>query len=93
VDTKAPLVTVTAVKQGAGYLIKARQQADDYKRKDADRVEVQLPDGTILELKQTAWGRFEGRWQPASPLGGPVTLRVVARDNALNQATSELVLP
>lgn len=93
VDTKAPLVEVTAVKQGTGYLIKARQKADDYKRKDADKVEVLLPDGTVMQLKMTAWGRFEGTWQPASPLAAPVTLRVVARDNALNQATQELVVP
>jgi hypothetical protein len=92
VDTRPPLVEVTAVKRGVGYVIKARQQADDHKRKDADRVEVLMPDGTILQLRQTAWGRFEATWQPASPLTAPVTLRVVARDNALNQSTTELVL-
>jgi hypothetical protein len=92
VDTRPPLVEVTAVKRGVGYVIKARQQADDHKRKDANRVEVLMPDGTILQLQQTAWGRFEAAWQPASPLTAPVTLRVVARDNALNQSTTELVL-
>lgn len=92
VDTRPPLVEVTAVKRGVGYVIKARQQADDHKRKDANRVEVLMPDGTLLQLQQTAWGRFEAEWQPASPLTAPVTLRVVARDNALNQSITELVI-
>jgi len=93
VDTKAPLVKLTAVPDGTGYAIKARQINDGEKRKDADRVEVVLPDGTVMRLKMTAWGVFEGRWEPAMQLVAPVTLKVVARDNALNQATSELVVP
>jgi len=93
VDTKAPLVKVTATADATGYVIKARQINDGEKRKDADRVEVVLPDGTVMRLKMTAWGQFEGRYEPATPLSAPVTLKVVARDNALNQATSELVVP
>ena len=92
VDTRAPLVALTATRQGRGYLLVARQRSDGEKRKDADRVEVVLPDGTIQRLTLTAWGRFEGTWIPAAPLTGPVTLKVVARDNALNQAVSELVV-
>ena len=92
VDTKAPLVKLTAVRDATGYAIKARQLDDGEKRKDADRVEVVLPDGTVMRLKMTAWGVFEGRWEPTTLLAAPVTLKVVARDNALNQATSELVV-
>lgn len=92
VDTKAPAVKVTATRDGTGYKLVARQQANGA-RKDADRVEVLLPDGTVLRLTMTKWGKFEGRWEPATPVSGPVTLRVVARDAALNQATSELVIP
>jgi len=92
VDTKAPLVKLTALRDATGVMIKARQINDGEKRKDADRVEVVLPDGTVMRLKMTAWGQFEGRWEPTTPLTAPVTLKVVARDNALNQATSELVV-
>lgn len=90
VDTKAPEVKITATKDATGYKLVARQQANGA-RKDADRVEVQLPDGTILRLAQVAWGKFEGHWD-TSPLAAPITLRIVARDPALNQSTSELVL-
>jgi len=96
VDTKAPAVKLTATRDGAGWLLRAAQLPEDgVRRKDADRVEVQLPDGTILRLTQTARGRFEGRWDRdlATRPTGAVTLRVVVRDHALNQATQELVLP
>lgn len=91
VDTKAPEVKITATRDATGYKIVARQKANGA-RKDADRVEVLLPDGTILRLKQVAWGKFEGHWDTAV-LAAPATLRVVARDPALNQSTSELVIP
>ncbi len=90
VDTKAPAVKVTVTKDVTGYKLVARQQANGA-RKDADRVEVLLPDGSILRLTQTAWGKFEGHWDTTT-LAAPVTLRVVARDPALNQSTSELVI-
>jgi hypothetical protein len=90
VDTKAPTVKITATKDATGYQLVARQQANGA-RKDADRVEVLLPDGAILRLTQVAWGKFEGHWDTAM-LSGPVTLRIVARDPALNQSTSELVV-
>ncbi|MBA3465125.1 MAG: hypothetical protein H0T46_34650 [Deltaproteobacteria bacterium] len=90
VDTKAPEVKVTVAKDATGYKLVARQQVNGA-RKDADRVEVLLPDGTIMRLKQVAWGKFEGHWATAA-VDAPVTLRVVARDPALNQSTSELVI-
>lgn len=92
VDTKAPLVKLTAIQDATGYALKARQLNDGEKRKDADRVEVVLPDGSVMRLKMTSWGVFEGRWEPTTALSAPVTLKVVARDNALNQAVSELVV-
>jgi hypothetical protein len=90
VDTKAPTVRVTATRDATGYKIVARQQANGA-RKDADRVELLLPDGSILRLTQVSWGKFEGHWDTAM-LTAPTTLRVVARDPALNQSTSELVI-
>lgn len=90
VDTKAPAVKVTVTRDATGYKLVARQQANGA-RKDADRVELLLPDGQILRLSQVAWGKFEGHWDTAA-LVAPVTLRVVARDPALNQSTSELVI-
>jgi hypothetical protein len=90
VDTKAPVVKITATRDATGYKLVARQQANGA-RKDADRVEVLLPDGTIMRLDQVSWGKFEGHWDTAA-LDAPVTLRIVARDPALNQSTSELVV-
>ncbi len=89
VDTKAPLATVTAVKVAGGYKLRVKQLAPG-KRKDLDRVEVTLPDGTILLLAQTEWGLFEGVW--ATTLDAPVTLKVVVRDNALNQAIQSVTI-
>jgi hypothetical protein len=90
VDTEAPAVTLRAEKIDGGYRITAIQTGA--RRKDADRVEVVLPDGRILALTQTARGKFEGEWITA-PVTSAVTLRVVARDHALNEAASELVVP
>ncbi len=89
VDTKAPLATITAVKVAGGYKLRVKQLAAG-KRKDLDRAEVTLPDGTILVLAQTEWGLFEGVW--ATTLDTPVTLRVVVRDNALNQAVQTITI-
>jgi hypothetical protein len=89
VDTRAPTVALTATPTAGGYQITARQT--DAGRKDADKIEVQLPDGTILALTQRAWGKFDGVWQTA-PLAQPVTLRVIVHDHALNAATQTLVV-
>jgi len=92
VDTHAPVVELTATRVAQGYKISATQIAGEgSRRKDADRVEVQLPDGSILALDQTSGGHFEAIWQTA-PLAQPVTLRVVVRDHALNQATKDLLV-
>ena len=91
VDTHAPAVQLTARRVAGGYQITARQTDGDSGRKDADRIEVVLPDGAILALTQRGWGRFEGVWQTA-PLDQAVTLRVVVHDRALNQATVDLVI-
>jgi hypothetical protein len=93
VDTEAPAISIKAERVAGGYRITAKQIAapSGSRRKDADRVEVALPDGTILTLTQVARGRFEGTWTTA-PLAQPATLRVVTRDRALNQAESELVV-
>jgi len=92
VDTTAPAVRLTVKRTATGYVITARQIASGgSRRKDADRVEVMLPDGTLLRLAQVAWGKFEGEWVTAA-VSAPTTLRVVVRDHALNQAAQELVV-
>lgn len=93
VDTQAPLVELSATPVAGGYRIRAKQiaSAGGSRRQDADRVEVALPDGTLLVLKLTSRGRFEGVWQTA-PLAAPVTLRIVTSDRALNQSAQELVV-
>jgi hypothetical protein len=92
VDTQAPAVEITATATDGGYVISAKQTFDgSLRRKDADKVEVALPDGTILPLTQTARGRFSATWTTA-PLVAPLTLRVVVRDRALNQSVQELVV-
>jgi len=92
VDTHAPVVELTATRVAQGYKISATQIAGEgSRRKDADRVEVQLPDGSILALDQTSPGHFEGLC-PTALLAQPVTLRVVVRDHALNQATQDLLV-
>ncbi len=91
VDTHAPTVQLTARRVADGYQITARQTDGGAGRKDADKIEVVLPDGTILALTQRGRGTFEGVWQTA-PLDQAVTLRVVAHDRALNQATVDLVI-
>jgi vault protein inter-alpha-trypsin-like protein/VWA domain-containing protein len=87
VDTRAPAVQLTATRVADGYRITAKQTDG----KDADKIEVVLPDGTILALTQLARGSFEGVWQTAA-LDHALTLRVVAHDRALNQASYELVI-
>jgi hypothetical protein len=91
VDTHAPAVQLTARRVAGGYQITARQTDGDSGRKDADKIEVVLPDGAILALTQRGWGAFEGVWQTAR-LDQAVTLRVVVHDRALNQATVDLVI-
>jgi hypothetical protein len=91
VDTRAPAVQLTATRIPGGYKLVARQVADGTShRKDADRVEVMLPDGTSLMLDQLGPGKFTGIWWTA-PVHG-LSLRVVVRDNALNQAAQALVI-
>jgi hypothetical protein len=57
---------------------------------DVRRVEVGLPDGQVLALTALGSGRFRGFWKPATPLAGPVTLRIVAVDTALNPSVTEV---
>ncbi|HMG22551.1 MAG TPA: VIT and VWA domain-containing protein, partial [Kofleriaceae bacterium] len=57
VDTRAPAVRLTAVPIAGGYRITAVQTDGGSRRRDADKVEVALPDGTILALTQRAWGK------------------------------------
>ncbi len=92
VDTKAPLATITARPDGAGYWLRVKQRREPSRGADLDRAEVTLPDGTVMELTQIEWGVFEGRWTPALPLTAPVTLKVVVRDNALNQAVQQVTV-
>lgn len=93
VDTRAPALELSATAVAGGYRLDARQVAEvgGARRKDADRVEVALPDGTLLALDRTGRTTFSAVWRTA-PLAAPVTLRVVVRDRALNQATLALTV-
>lgn len=58
--------------------------------RDARRVDVRLPDGTVMALVPIALGEFRGYWTPSAPLEGPVTLHVVAVDRARNQVERDV---
>ncbi|HEX3476735.1 MAG TPA: VIT and VWA domain-containing protein [Kofleriaceae bacterium] len=81
VDTHAPAVQLTARRVAGGYQITARQTDGDAGRKDADKVEVVLPDGTILALTQHSRGKFlTCRSVRPDPLrGSPSASRPVCR--------------
>src|SRR5690606_27630542 len=53
--------------------------------RDVGRVEVRLPSGEILRLREQAPGVFRKVWRLRKPLDRAVRLRVVATDRALNQ--------
>lgn len=91
VDTAAPSMQLTVLRTRAGYIFRATQveRGGAGARKDADRVEVVLPDGTVLPLQLVRRGVFEAAWRTAH-LSAARTLKVVVRDRALNQATREL---
>ena len=57
VDTRAPAVRLTATRVADGYRITAVQTDGGAGRRDADKIEVRLPDGTVLALTQRAWGK------------------------------------
>ena len=95
VDTRPPEMQITARKlRNGSYVITARQRRSkrDLVRKDAHRVEVLLPNGETMFLEQKAWGKFAKVWAPDAALTGPVTLKVVVTDRALNQASVDLVI-
>lgn len=93
VDTAAPAVQMKVLRTRSGYLFRATQVtgAGGARRKDADKVEVVLPDGTVLPLQLVRRGVFEAAWRTA-PLSDARTLKVVVRDRALNQATREVMI-
>lgn len=93
VDTAAPAVEMKVLRARSGYIFRATQVpgAGGARRKDADKVEVVLPDGTVLPLQLVRRGVFEAAWRTA-PLSEARTLKVVVRDRALNQATREVMI-
>lgn len=58
---------------------------------DVRRVEVRVPSGQIIALARAKAGVFERVWK-TRPLTGPVTLRVVVTDLALNQTAFEVLV-
>ena len=60
--------------------------------RDARRVDVRLPDGTVMSLVPIALGEFRGFWTPSSALSGPITLHVVAFDRARNQSEDDVLV-
>lgn len=59
---------------------------------DARKVDVRMPDGTVITLTALAIGEFRGYWTPSSPVTGPITLHVVAFDRARNQGEKDVVV-
>jgi hypothetical protein len=89
--------TVLGAASGAGTGAAADAGAGTKDRRtrivsDVARVEVGLPDGAVLRLRRAADGTFRRTWRPRTPVEGPVTLRVVAVDRALNAQAQELTL-
>jgi hypothetical protein len=60
--------------------------------RDARRVDVRLPDGTVMSLVPIALGEFRGFWTPSSALSGAITLHVVAFDRARNQSEDDVLV-
>lgn len=92
VDTVAPELRVRVIDLGDGsYRIEARQRRPRGHRfgRDAHRVEVAMPDGQVVNLTQTGWGRFAREWTPATPVSGTIKVVVTATDRALNQSVRE----
>lgn len=98
VDKTPPLLDVQmkpAVGKPAGtWQIDVTQKAP---KLDVDmrRVEVQTPDGALLELTAIRWGEFRGYWKPsydaAFQQGG--SIHVVGFDSALNHSTMDVAIP
>ncbi|HEY4244661.1 MAG TPA: VIT and VWA domain-containing protein [Kofleriaceae bacterium] len=86
VDTKAPNASVVATREGTEIVLRVHQTD---RRKDMDRVEVTLDDGTIVRFTQVGRGRFEAHI-PAKP--GELHFVVICRDHALNQIGYEAVV-
>jgi hypothetical protein len=98
VDTAAPAVQVSmrAGERPGTYLIRAEQDPASFRAdgaRDLTRVEVVFPDGRSLRLDSQSNGDwFEELWAPRVPVTGPVRLRVVATDRALNESAAEIVV-
>jgi hypothetical protein len=105
VDTQAPTVTlsvrpvarggfaitVTPVVAAAPMTGADAQDAGLARiREEIARVELYAPDGRIVNLRPIRGGRFARTWRPSAPLAGPVSLRIVATDAALNQQVVEI---
>jgi hypothetical protein len=59
---------------------------------DASRVELIMPDGQTLNLRQGLAGKFVQRWEPRGAVEWPATVTAVVGDRALNNRRVELQL-
>jgi hypothetical protein len=59
---------------------------------DASRVELIMPDGQTLSLRQGVAGVFVRRWEPRGEIEWPATVTAVVGDRALNSRRIELRL-
>lgn len=59
---------------------------------DASRVELIMPDGQTLNLRQGLPGQFVRRWEPRGEVEWPATVTAVVGDRALNNRRVELLL-
>lgn len=100
VDTEAPALDfeVTELSDGryrltGTQIVSELEMSDGNSARvvmDANRVEVVAPDGEIVTLRDKGDGVFRRTWRPKTALDGPVTLRVVVTDKALNQTSFDV---
>jgi hypothetical protein len=89
VISEREIAAAVPASQRTGTLEEQRTELASQLR-DARRVDVRLPDGSVMALVPIALGEFRGYWTPSSPLAGPVTLHVVAFDRARNQSERDV---
>jgi hypothetical protein len=91
VITEREIAAAIPVERRTGTLDEQRMRFAKELR-DARRVDVRLPDGTVMTLVPIALGEFRGFWRPSTALSGPITLHVVAFDRARNQEEDDVVV-
>jgi hypothetical protein len=72
--------------------VEGRRGGEQAATLDASRVELIMPDGQTLNLRQGLPGEFVRRWEPRGAVEFPASVTAVVGDRALNNRRVELVL-